>query len=171
MTFSHLVVNRKVVDKKSCQTFYYKQKQSTKNDETWDGTWEIAADLPGCERFFPIPTQKKPDIVVWCAERKIVHLVELTVPHEDNIDAARDRKDKRYEGLLEELEEENWCATHLSVEVGCRGFIGERLRKWFNIIGLKNAQKNAAMREIQETVEKASHWIWLKRNDGSWLEK
>ena len=23
--------------------------------------WEVAADLKGCERFFPIPTSKKPD--------------------------------------------------------------------------------------------------------------
>ena len=153
------------------QTSYYKQKQSTKNDENWEGTWEIAADLPDCERFFPIPTQKKPDIVVWCAERKIIHLVELTVPHEDNIDAAQERKDERYKGLLEECEEENWSATHLSVEVGCRGFIGERLRRWLTRIGLNSRQKNSTMKEIQETVEKASHWIWLKRNDGTWLEK
>ena len=25
--------------------------------------WEVAADLKGCERFFPIPTTKKPDLV------------------------------------------------------------------------------------------------------------
>ena len=62
------------------------------NDANWDGNWEIGADLPGSERLFPIPTPKKPDIVVWCTERKVVYLVELTVPHEDNIEAASIRK-------------------------------------------------------------------------------
>ena len=141
-----------------------------KNDENWDGSWEIAADLPGCVRFFPVPTRKKPDLVVWCPERKIIYLVELTVPHEDNIDAARDRKDQRYENLVNECEEAGWSTAHFSVEVGCRGFVGERLRKWFTKIGLSIRQCNAAIQEIQETVEKASHWIWLKRADETWLE-
>ena len=156
---------------RSGQKSFYKQKQTTKTDENWDGTWEISADLPGKERFFPIPSPKKPDIVVWCAERKSVHLVELTVPHEDNIDAAQVRKDDRYEKLLEECEEANWTATHLSVEVGCRGYIGNRLRKWFSTIGLSPRQASNAMKNIQETVEKASHWVWLKRDDEQWLEK
>ena len=25
--------------------------------------WEVAADLKGCERFFPVPTSKKTDYV------------------------------------------------------------------------------------------------------------
>ena len=143
------------------QKSYYKQKQTAKKDDNWDGTWEIAADLPEKERFFPIPTQKKPDIVVWCAERKIVHLVELTVPHEDNIDAAHVRKEDRYEQLLKECEDSNWVATHLSVEVGCRGFVGNRLRKWLTTIGLSPRQASISFKKIQETVEKASHCIWL----------
>ena len=48
--------------------------------------WEVAADLKGCERFLPIPTTKKPDLVIWNEEE--VHLVKLTVPHEDNISSA-----------------------------------------------------------------------------------
>ena len=47
------------------QESIYKQKQTTKTDENWNWKWEIAADLPGKEKFFPIPTAKKPDIVVW----------------------------------------------------------------------------------------------------------
>ena len=61
------------------QESFYKPKQTTRTDENWNGKWEIAADLPGKEKFFPIPTARKPDIVVWCAERKVVHLVELTL--------------------------------------------------------------------------------------------
>ena len=56
-----------------------------------------ASDLSGSARFFSIPT----DLVVWCPARKIVYLVELTVPHEDNIDAAQKRIDDRYENLVQ----------------------------------------------------------------------
>ena len=153
------------------QQSQYKQTRLTRDDERWVGSWEVAADLIGSERFFPIPTPKKPDIVVWSAERKIVYLVELTVPHEDNIEAAHIRKDVRYEKLLKECEEAGWEASHFSVEVGCRGFIGQRLRKWFMTIGLSNPEISSTTKEIQHTVEKASHWIWLKREDDSWLEK
>ena len=31
---------------------------------------ELAVDPEGCERFFPIPTSKRPELVVWCAEVK-----------------------------------------------------------------------------------------------------
>ena len=40
------------------QKSFYKQKHATVDDASWNGQWEIATDLPGCERFFPIPTQK-----------------------------------------------------------------------------------------------------------------
>ena len=86
---------------RSGQVSFYKQNHSTTNDTSWDGNWEIAADLAECQRFFPIPTPKKPDIVVWCPERKIVHLVELTVPHEDNIEAVNIRKNDGYDKLIE----------------------------------------------------------------------
>ena len=70
-----------------------------------NGQWKVAADLSGYQGLFPIPTSKKPDLVVWCEEKQEVHLMELTVPHEDNISAAHERKEKRYEALVEECEE------------------------------------------------------------------
>ena len=133
--------------------------------------FEAETDLSDFEQLFPIPITKKPDIVVCCAERKRVHLVELTVPHEDNIEAARERKNARYEKLLVECEDVGWNTTHLSVKVRCKGFVRVRLRKWFAAIGLNNREKSNALKEIQEAVEKASYWIWLKRRDDNWLEK
>ena len=53
-------------------------------------------------RLDPIPTQKKPGIFVWCEQERIVHIVELIVPHEDNIATAHERKETRYEKLVEE---------------------------------------------------------------------
>ena len=99
-------------------------------------TWEVAADLKGYERFFPIPTTKKPDLVIWSEELKEVHLVELTVPHEDNISSAHERKENRYEALVGECEEAGWKAMHFPVEVGCRGYIATSITKWMRVAGL-----------------------------------
>ena len=134
-------------------------------------TWAVAADLEGRERFFPIQTSKRPDLVIWCAEEKLVHLIELTVPYEDNIQDAHERKEARYEELVNECEEAGWHVEYFPVEVGCRGFIAPSLRKWLNVAGLSLKKGNAVVKVIQETVEKASHWIWLKREDEKWLEK
>ncbi|XP_066915397.1 uncharacterized protein [Clytia hemisphaerica] len=150
---------------RSNQKDFIKKPQKLMDDATWRGKWQIDVGLPGRERFFPIPTALKPDIVIWSEERTIVYLIELTVPHEDNIDAAQIRKDERYANLLTECEENGWVAKHFPIEVGCRGFIGNRLRDLPHFIGIKQAEMRKVMRKIEETVEKASHWVWLKRND------
>ena len=147
------------------------RKQKSKATECQNGNmWEIAADLKGYERFFPIPTSKKPDLVIWCEMEKKVHLVELTVPHEDNISAANERKDKRYDALVSECEEAGWRATHFPVEIGCRGFVATSVRRWMRVAGIGVKKGKVMTKALQETAEKASHWIWLKRNDNSWIE-
>ena len=132
--------------------------------------WEVAADLKGCQRFFPIPTTKKPDLVIWKEEEKEVHLVELMVPPEDNISSAHERKDNRCEALVGECEEAGWKATHFPVEVGRRGFIATSITKWMRVVGLGPKKRNIMTKALQVTVKKTSHWIWVKREATSWSE-
>ena len=166
-----IIPQKRITFLKSGTQNYIKQRQRSEPDKRWDGNWQMAADLNGFEGFFPIPTSRKPDIFYWCDEKKVVTIVELTVPHEDNIDAAAERKIVRYQELMDELEEAGWYAVHYPVEVGCRGFMGKRIKNWFLSIGLKHQEVNKVIRLIQETVEKASHWIWLKREDQVWVER
>ena len=91
------------------------------------------------------------------------------MPHED-ISDAHERKENSYETLVEECEEAGWKATHFPVEVGCRGFIATSVRKWMRAAGLGPKKGNAMTKTLPETVEKAIHWIWLKREDTSWSE-
>ena len=119
--------------------------------------WEVAANLKGCDRFFPIPTTEKPDLVIWYEEEKEVHLVELTVPHEDNISSAHERKDSRYEVFVGECEETGWKATHFPVEVGFRGVIATSIAKGMRVAGLGPKKRSIMTKALQETVEKASH--------------
>ena len=57
-------------------------------------------------------TLQRPDIVIWKEERKIVYLLELTVPWESNLYAAEKRKELRYQNLLTECKEQGWSASH-----------------------------------------------------------
>ena len=72
--------------------------------------------------------------------------------------------------MLNECTEAVWKALHFPIEVGCRGFVGNSVRRWLKIAGLGHRESNRVVRKVQETVERASHWIWLKRDDDSWLE-
>ena len=44
------------------------------------------------------------------------------------------------------------------------------MRKWLSAAGLRLRKRNEVMKVLQQTVEKASHWIWIKREDESWVE-
>ena len=139
-------------------------------DQRWTGTWESASDLGGERKPFLIPTVLKPDIFIWCDEKKMLELVELTVPHEDNMEAARIRKEIRYEDLVKDCKEAGWKAWHSPIEIGCRGFVGVGFRHWLLKTGFTSREAAKLMTKCQETAEKASHWVWLKRNDETWIE-
>ena len=146
-----------------------KTAKEEEHSELSDTQWEVAADLPGNERLIPIQTEKRPGLAVWNRKEQSLGLVELTVPHEDNLTAAHERKQDRYEKLVRECEERGWTVRHYSVEVGCRCFVGHSMRRWLKIAGLRERETNKMVRKMQEVVEKASHWIWLKRDDASWM--
>ena len=57
----------------------------------------------------------------------MVHLLELTVPWESNLGKAEERKEARYEGLVEACEEEGWKAQHSHLGVGARGYVDRKL--------------------------------------------
>jgi len=68
-----------------------------------------------------------------------VFIIELTVPLEDAIDEAFERKKLCYAGLALEADQRGWKVRVRPVEVGCRGFLAfstTRLLKEFGIRGL-----------------------------------
>ena len=61
-----------------------------------------------------------------------------------------------------ECEEAGWKALHFPVEVNCRGYIATSITKWMRVAGLCTKKRNILTKALQETMEKASHWIWVK---------
>ena len=126
--------------------------------------WIASADL-GSVLSFPqniVYTGLRPDIVLWSDQIKKVVLVELTVPWEENIEEAYERKKARYEDLRAECEDNGWSCVLLPVEVGCRGFVGRSTTKFLSLLGVSGRKKKTVIASLQKTAERSSRWIWSK---------
>lgn len=120
-----------------------------------------------------IRTELRPDIVAWSAANKIVAFVELTVPWETRMELAKERKLARYIELKMECERRGWTSWCYTVEVGCRGFIGQSVMRLLRDVGLSRTDQNKAVRELQEAAEIGSAWVmtkakevWRRKEDG-----
>ena len=85
------------------------------------GEWQLAADL---DRRLKFPaeitmTALCPDIVHLSAPARVVIMVELTVPWEEQMEAAYERKKDKYADLSATCSQAGWRAFTFPVEVGC----------------------------------------------------
>ena len=126
--------------------------------------WKMAADLKEALHFphHIAHTQEWPDIVIWSDTVKRVIIVELTVPWEENMEEAFERKKLRYENLRMECEDKGWARQVMPIEVGCCGFIGRTTTSYLTRLGLTNRARRRATQQLQTAAERASSWIWSK---------
>src|SRR5690349_4200996 len=74
-------------------------------------------------------TSKRPDILIVNGDALSpgdIALIELTVPLEDNVNAAYTRKHNSYAELQSELESAGWSVLLLTIEIGSRGIMGAK---------------------------------------------
>lgn len=116
-------------------------------------------------------TTLRPDLVLWSPSIKKVYIIELTVPWEDSMEEAYERKHLRYADLAAEARHRGWKTEVRPVEVGCRGFVGTSTTKLLRDLGVKGKNQRAAIKAASEAAERSSQWLWLKRNDPSWAPK
>ena len=131
--------------------------------------WEMSADL-GKKLVFPpvVQTTLRPDIVIWSEQAKKIILVELTVPWEEGCEEAHERKSQKYQDLIMECREKGWQAWLFPVEVGCRGFPAQSAWSVLTKLGISGKERKSAVRRIGEAAERASCWLWFKREEGGW---
>ncbi|KAI8517878.1 hypothetical protein Bbelb_038950 [Branchiostoma belcheri] len=82
------------------------------------GEWEMAVDLDK-RLVFPrniCETTLRPDIVLWSSVQKTVLVIELTIPWEENIQAAYERKKLKYQELVQQCAENGWRSLLYPVE-------------------------------------------------------
>lgn len=109
-----------------------------------------------------------PDIVLWSERGKKIILIELTVPWEEGCGEAHERKRAKYQELLELCREKNWSAWLFPVEVGARGFPAQSVWKLLQRLGMTGREKRTAVRRLGETAERASCWLWNRRDEQTW---
>ena len=141
----------------------------TKNKRNFfDGSldWRIACDLKG-EGKYPSLVMKsgmRPDLVITSQESRRMLIVELTVPFESRICHQHEYKIAKYEDLCATIRREGFSVNFFAVEVGARGFVAESMHRLLGCLGVSNRQRRAAVQRFIKTAEKASHWLWCRRN-------
>ena len=113
--------------------------------------WQLIVDLE-TQLKFPrhiAVTSLRLDLILHSDNTKQCIIWELTVSWEEYITLANERKRSKYD----------------PVEVDCRGFAGQSLGRALAKIGIVGAARMRALKDITNTVLKASKWIWLKRSE------
>ena len=117
--------------------------------------WQLIVDLETQLKFsthiaVTLHSDNTKQCIIW----------ELTVSWEEYITLANERERSKYQELVEQCQQKSWKIHYDPVEVGCRGFVGQSLGRALAKIGIVGALK-----DITNTLLKASKWIWLKRSE------
>ena len=117
--------------------------------------FSLECDLPGEKYSYILKTvcsMLRPDIVIY--NPKTVVLVELTVPFDERMSEAKQRKEDKYEELIEEITTSGTKAELHTIEVGTRGnrhFAGKISFSWRS----PSARRSSAA-------------LWSKRDSTEW---
>ncbi|VDI54010.1 Hypothetical predicted protein [Mytilus galloprovincialis] len=114
-------------------------------------------------------TNQRPDIVIWSASTKQAILLELTVPWEERIEDANERKRLKYKIYLQNVETmmDGWL---FPVEVGSRGFVGQSMWRALRALGIVGGERSKLIGNLCKEAETASMWLWRKRSE-QWKQK
>lgn len=129
--------------------------------------WQLNVDLYS-KLCFPeviLTTNQRPDMVLWSLSTKQVLVIELTVPWEERIEEAHERKFLKYSDLQADCKAKGWKSHCFPVEVGCRGFAGQSVWKLFSALGIYGKIRKSAIKDACESAAKASQWIFRKRDE------
>ncbi|RXN28661.1 reverse transcriptase [Labeo rohita] len=132
-------------------------------------SWEMKVDLRERLQFPPVvQTTLRPDAVLWSEETKKIILIELTVPWEEGCEQAFERKSTKHQDLLQDCRGKGWQAWLFPVEVGCRGFPAQSVWRMLTAIGVMGRERKMTVRRMGEAAERASCWLWSRREELSW---
>ena len=133
--------------------------------------WNMEVDL-GKRLVFPdvVQTTLRPDIVLWSKAGKKLIVIELTVPWETRCEEAYERKKAKYTELLDLCKEKGWRTWLFPVEVGARGFCSQSVCRLMTAVGTSGRDRKRAIQRLSQAAERASSWLWLRREEMSWKQ-
>ena len=127
--------------------------------------WQLLVDLEHQLKFpsYIAVTTLRPDIVLVSESSKQVVLLELTVPWEERLEEAFEKKLSKYTGLVSVCQQAVWRARCLPVELGCRGFAACSLTRAFSSLSIEGERRRRAIGSTTDAAERALRWLLLKR--------
>ena len=153
------------------QSIKYKKRSTRLGILHKSPSWNVLADIPSKSLMFPAHialTELRPDLVIFSNSTRIVILIELTCPCEENFEERHHDKIKRYTPLKELIELNGWSCFLFAVEVGARGYCSESVPSCLRSLGLKNKSISQACKTLGLTSMRKSFWIWLSRESKEW---
>lgn len=94
----------------------------------------------------------RPDIILVSEVTRQLILLELTVPWEERMEEAQEKKRTKYQEQVEDCHRNGW-----------RRFASHRLSKAYGVLGIIGLQRKSAINNNVEAAEKAGHRkIYLK---------
>ena len=127
--------------------------------------WILLVDLKRQLRFpeYIAPTNLRPDIVISSKESKVCVIMELTVPWEERIEEAHERKMLKYAELVDKCKDNGWKTWCFPFEIGCRGFPGQSTWRSLKMLGVTGKERRTVIDKAGRTAESASMWIWNRK--------
>jgi len=124
----------------------------------------------GKKLVFPgiVQTNLRPGIILWSETRKKLIMIELTVPWETRCEEASERKKAKYTELLNECRERGYRTWLFPIEVGARGFCSQSVCRLMAAIGMTGRDRRRTIQRLSQAAERASSWLWLRREEKSW---
>ena len=117
-------------------------------------------------------TLERPDIVISDKNAITVDILELTVPHERNIEERHNYKCDRYTWLLSDVVKMK--PSLMCFEVGCKGFISkdnkERLGSIYNKFCKKDIKNKSFLDNISAIASMSSRVIFNMRKEPTFPE-
>jgi hypothetical protein len=138
----------------------------------------LVDDVPSRTVFPPctgVDTTMRPDIIIYSKSMKIIIWGELTVPLEENINAAAIRKRIRYSvstkekvSLADQCRRNDWTVYDFTFEVGSMGFVGYSTRRFLSKLGFKSSHLKWLLTRISRIAMRSSYLIWCCRKERTW---
>ena len=112
-----------------------------------------------------VPTDLRPDIVLWDSSFRSVCLAELTVCFETNFDDAADRKTAKYADLVQQARGNGYRATLLTLQVGSRGVPHyQSFAALARVLDMTNMDLMTLIANTTKAAIQGSFKIWCSRN-------
>ena len=129
--------------------------------------WKFLADL-GKRLVFPehiCVTSLRPDMVIFSNAEKIIIMVELTCPSEENFQARHEAKLDKYDDLKTSCIDSGWKCHLFAVEVGARGYVAQTLSSCLSALGLDSRSVRKCVDKTGDEALRTSFWVFYSRDD------